>query len=87
VLAVFVNGVTLGTSLLKNSSAAGTLNSKQSLELDANTVIQLQYEGVKTIDVSPVENVLKEMASYNKPPLQTLSYAWSGPDTVIAWLP
>jgi len=57
--------------------------SKQSLELDANRVTQLQYEGVKTIDVSPVENVSKEIASYNKPPLQTLSYAWSGPNTVI----
>jgi len=48
------------------------------------TVIQLQHDGVKTIDVSPVENVLKEISSHDKPPLQALSYAWSGPDTVVA---
>lgn len=59
---------------------------KHSIELDKNTLIQIQYEGSKTIDVSPVENVLKEIANHDRIPIQTLSYAWSTADTVIAAL-
>lgn len=58
--------------------------SKHTLELDPNTVTQIQYEGTQTIDVTPVDNVLKEIASQSKIPNQPITYAWSTPDTVLA---
>lgn len=54
------------------------------LELDPNTLTQIQYEGTRTINLTPVNNVLKEIAAQGNKPLQPIHYAWSTPDTVLA---
>lgn len=57
---------------------------ERTLELNSQTVTQIQYEGMQTIDVGPVDAVLKEIASQTKAPHQPLSYSWSTPDMVLA---
>lgn len=54
------------------------------LELDPDTVLQVQYKGAQTIDVAPVDNVLKEIRSELETPREPLSYSWSSPDTILA---
>ncbi len=58
--------------------------SKHTLELDPNAIVQIQYKGTQTVDVTPVDNVLKEIALSNQTPNPPINYAWSTPDTLLA---
>ncbi|XP_028310951.1 uncharacterized protein LOC114468322 isoform X2 [Gouania willdenowi] len=55
-----------------------------SLEISPQTLTQIQYEGTKIIDITPLDNVLKELKSTTKTPNQPLMYTWSTPDTSLA---
>lgn len=57
--------------------------SKHALELLEHTVTQVQVEGTQTIEKGPVNEVLKEIESQAKVPIQPLSYSWSSADSVI----
>lgn len=59
--------------------------SQHTLELDPSTLTQLQYEGTQTVDVTPIDNVLKEIASTNQSPSPPITYAWSTPDTILVF--
>ncbi len=58
--------------------------SKHTLELDPNAIVQIQYKGTQTVDVTPVDNVLREIALSNQTPNPPINYAWSTPDTILA---
>ncbi|CAJ1066314.1 uncharacterized protein LOC114468322 isoform X3 [Xyrichtys novacula] len=58
--------------------------SKHTLQLDPNTISQIQYAGTQIIDLTPVDDVLIDIRSQEKSPLQPIVYVWSTPDTLLA---
>ena len=54
------------------------------LELDPETLLQVRYKGTQTIDVTPVDNVLREIATQSNVITEPLAYTWSAPDTILA---
>ena len=58
--------------------------SKHALQLAPSTITQIQFEGSQTIDLTPVDEVLKEIASREGAPIQPITYSWSASDTVLA---
>lgn len=52
---------------------------KHTLELVPKKLKQIQYEGTQTID-------LKEIAAESNSPIQPVNYAWSTPNTVLAFV-
>ncbi|CAJ1064733.1 hypothetical protein LDENG_00238730%2C partial [Xyrichtys novacula] len=58
--------------------------SKHTLQLDPSTIFQIQYAGTQTTDLTPVDDVLIDIRSQEKSPLQPIVYVWSTPDTLLA---
>ncbi|XP_049320128.1 uncharacterized protein LOC125781104 [Astyanax mexicanus] len=57
-----------------------------SLELSPDTLGRIQYEGPQSIDLTPINNVLKEIESRPTWTVQPVRYSWSLPDTLLAAL-
>ena len=58
--------------------------SAHALDIDPSTIEQVRYEGTKTIDVAPIDDVLKEIAAAKQAPIQPYLRDWSTPDSLIA---
>lgn len=58
--------------------------SQHTLDLSMPTLNKIQFKGSRTISLTPLNEVLKELEEAKQAPNQPLVYTWSTPDTMLA---